>query len=94
MWKTAKFSQLEHLILKKRTLNQKKINTMGLFSILKSAMSDKKPKKKSTSLVDSLKKTKATVKKNSATKTEAHYKKSAKEQSKTIDNQIKKLKGK
>ncbi len=67
---------------------------MGLFSILKSAMSDKKPKKKSTSLVDSLKKTKATVKKNSATKTEAHYKKSAKEQSKTIDNQIKKLRGK
>lgn len=67
---------------------------MVLFSNLKSAMSNKKQKKKSTSLVDSLKKTKATVKKNSATKTESHYKNSAKEQSKTIDYQIIKLKGK
>ena len=67
---------------------------MGLFSILKSAMNEKKTKKKSTSLVDSLTKMKKTVKKNSATKTATHYKKSAKEQSKTIDYQIKKLKGK
>ncbi len=67
---------------------------MGLFSILKSVMTDKKPKKKSTGLVDSLTKMKKTVKKNSATKTATHYKKSAKEQSKTIDYQIKKLKGK
>ena len=67
---------------------------MGLFSILKSAITDKKQKKKSTSLVDSLTKMKKTVIKNSATKTATHYKKSAKEQSKTIDYQIKKLKGK
>ncbi|GAW90654.1 hypothetical protein FPS14_contig00081-0005 [Flavobacterium psychrophilum] len=45
-------------------------------------------------MVDSLTKMKKTVKKNSATKTATHYKKSAKEQSKTIDYQIKKLKGK
>ncbi len=48
---------------------------MGLFSILKSAMTDKKPKKKSDSLIDSLTKIKKAVKKNSATKTEQHYKK-------------------
>jgi choline-glycine betaine transporter len=92
MRKSVKFFGYGNLVLEKIIL--KKINIMGIFSIIKSLITDKKTKKKSTSLVDSLKKTKATVKKNSATKTATHYKKSAKEQSKRLDYQIKKLKEK